>query len=130
MRNTSAEKLFTKFVRAKAKTQYHKYKKDECWVCGSSENLELHHVYPLSDIIHDWLREHNIKNPSNDVELREELLNDVADKVYNPTNLITLCKTHHRNVHTLFGQTYGGKMAEKVNKYLTKQKEKFNGKVQ
>jgi len=125
----SKEKLFVKFIRAKAKGEYHKYKKDKCWVCGGTDKLELHHVYPLSHIIHDWLEKKGIKNPENSTELREEILNDVKDKIFNPENLLTLCKKHHTNVHSLFGKTYGAKMAEKVKKYLTKQKEKLNEQV-
>ena len=123
----SKEKLFTKFVRAKAKTYYHVYKKDKCWVCGSTNKLELHHVYPLAEMIKDYLKDKGIKSPGNDEQLREDIFNDVGDKIFNEENLITLCRIHHTNVHRLFGKTYTGKVAEKVRIFLTKQKEKLNG---
>ena len=123
----SKEKLFTKFVRAKAKTYYHKYKQDKCWVCGSKDKLELHHVYPLAELIKDYLKDKGIISPDNNEQLREDIFNDVGDKIFNDENLITLCKIHHTNVHRLFGKTYSGKVAEKVKNYLTKQREKLHG---
>lgn len=123
----SKEKLFTKFVRAKAKTQYHKFKKDECWVCGSSKDLELHHVYPLAELIHDYLDEKGIINPPNDEALREQIFTDLGEKIFNEENLLTLCKLHHTNIHRLFGKTYSGKVAVKVQKFLMKQREKLYG---
>ena len=129
MRERSTEKIFTKFIRAKAKTSYHPYKKNECWVCGRKENLELHHVYPLAEIIKDYLNENNIVNPKNDEDLREQIFRDLGNKIFNEENLITLCKVHHTNIHRLFGKTYSGTVSEKVKNYLTKQKEKMYGKV-
>jgi 5-methylcytosine-specific restriction endonuclease McrA len=123
----SKEKLFTKYVRAKAKTEYHKFKKDRCWVCGSTKQLELHHVYPLSQLIRDYLQEKGINKPVNDPNLREQIFKDCGDKIFSEKNLITLCKIHHSNIHRLYGQTYPGKLAPKVQTYLMKQKEKFNG---
>jgi len=126
MRKASKETLFVKYVRAKAKTQYHRYKKDECWVCKSEKDLELHHVYPLSDLIWEWVVKKGIKNPTNEPHIREELFNDVGAQIFNEENLITLCKVHHTNLHRLFGKTYGVKIVEKVKNYLTKQREKLN----
>ncbi len=126
MRKASKEKDFIKYVRAKAKTQYHKYKKNECWVCKSNIMLELHHVYPLAELIWDWVERKGIINPTNEDRLREELFNDVGAQIFNEENLITLCKIHHTNLHRLFGKTYGVKIVEKVKNYLKKQREKLN----
>jgi 5-methylcytosine-specific restriction endonuclease McrA len=123
----SKEKIFTKYVRAKAKTYYHRYKTKECWVCGNDKDLELHHVYPLAQIISDYLKEKGIKKPTNDPELREQILTDCYDKIFSEENLITLCRLHHANIHRLFGKTYSGKVADKVKTFLTKQKEKLHG---
>jgi len=123
----SKEKQFIKYVRAKAKTRYHKLKKDKCWVCGSDKDLELHHVYPLSDLVWGYLKENNITNPENTPELRDKILEDLQEKIFGEDNLLTICKVHHKNLHRLFGRTYNSKMVQKVKKYLTKQKEKLNG---
>ena len=40
-----------KYVRDKAKSQY---KKDtECYICGSTENLDFHHFYGLTELL-EW----------------------------------------------------------------------------
>ena len=121
----SKEKLFVKYIRAKSKTTYHKSKKSECYVCGSVEKLEQHHIIPLSSIVHGYLKEHGIVNPSNDSELREEILKECTAEIFNEENLVTLCKVHHKNLHSLFGKTYPKQLAPKVSKFLTSQKEKM-----
>ena len=119
----SKEKLFVKFIRAKAKTSYHKHKKEECFVCGKRSELELHHNIPLAEVVNGYLKSHNIKNPSNDLELREQILTECSYEIFG--ELITLCKMHHKAVHTLFGRTYNNKTSIKVKKYLERQKEKL-----
>jgi len=125
----SKEKLFTKFVRAKAKTIFHKLKKDKCWVCGSDKDLELHHIIPFSTLIHEYLKENDIdeKTLANNPELRDVILNHYKKEFFSEEYLLTLCKVHHTNLHRLFGKTYGVKLAEKTKQYLQKQKEKMNG---
>ena len=121
----SKEKLFIKFIRSKAKTNYHKAKKDICFICESSDKLELHHIMPLSSIVFEYLRTKGIRNPSNDPELREEILSNCSDQIFKPENLVTLCKLHHKNLHQLFGKTYSQKLASKVSKFLNKQRSKY-----
>ena len=42
-----------KYVRDKIKSNYKI--KDECYICGSTEKLELHHLYTLSEMFNNWL---------------------------------------------------------------------------
>ena len=121
------EANFVKFIRAKAKTNYHKCKKEVCWVCGSNLNLELHHNKPLASIVKEYLKQHNLKNPSNDNYLREQIIESCSREIYGTDNLITLCRQHHKALHNLFGRAYNIKVSEKVKNYLRKQKERLNG---
>lgn len=104
---------------------YHKSKTKECFVCARQESLELHHNIPLSEVVKEYLKENNIKNPTNDTVLRDNILEACKHNIFGKENLITLCKTHHKNLHNIFGKTYTIKVSEKVKKYLMKQKEKL-----
>ena len=125
MKKQSQEAIFIKFLRASYKTYYHRSKKDACFVCGSEEKLELHHNKPLVSIVQAYLKRHNIKNPTNDSKLREDILQECNEDILGEQNLITLCKMHHTNVHSIFGKKYNIKVADKVQSYLLRQKDKL-----
>ncbi len=120
-----SEANFVKFVRASAKTKYHKYKKEECYICGCDKDLELHHNIPLSEVIAEYLKENSIKKPTNDESLRATILDARSNQIFGESNLITLCRKHHRALHSLFGRTYNLKTSEKVVRYVQRQKEKM-----
>lgn len=65
-----------------------------CLICGSRDDLEIHHIIPL-DV--NW-------------QLRKEKL-----------NLITLCKLHHNQVHNgVFSQCYLMKLVKEVDEMIGK----------
>lgn len=113
-----------KRVRAVGKTYYHRLKTDYCYICGSSENLELHHVIPLSVIVQRYKQKTN-KEELLDVDVDFIIQNE---QVADPENVLTLCKTHHYWVHKLFGKSYGEKIIPKVRNYIEKQRKKFKEK--
>ena len=48
-----------KYVRDKAKSKYKKA--TECHICGSTENLDFHHFYGLTELLEQWIRRRNIR---------------------------------------------------------------------
>ena len=48
-----------KYVRDYIKKDYKI--RDKCFICGSKDNLELHHLYSLSQLWEAWCREHSLK---------------------------------------------------------------------
>jgi 5-methylcytosine-specific restriction endonuclease McrA len=124
---TSLKRFPIKYIRDFIKKDYKI--RDECYVCGSRENLELHHLYGLSELFDKWCISNKISDIDN-VEminqLREKFATDEKDKLSNK-NLYTLCKTHHIRLHTLYGQRYPNYLASKIKNWLDIQKEK-NGK--
>ena len=47
-----------KYVRDKAKSQY---KKDtHCYICGSTETLDFHHFYGLTELFESWCKKKGI----------------------------------------------------------------------
>lgn len=120
------EKIFVKKVRAKSKARYYKFKQPECFICGKTDGgLELHHIQPLANIVSNYLKTIE-KGDKTDAELVDEIIANCQD-IFDPDNLVTLCKLHHYYLHNLFGMSYSAKVADKVKTYLIKQKEKYNG---
>ena len=112
-----------KYIRDFIKKDFDK--KSYCEICGDTENLELHHLYTLSELWDNWCEKHNISGL--DVLIhREQFVQDNLDKV---NDTVTLCKPHHLTLHRIYGQQYSNHMTPKVKKWITIQKEK-NGFIQ
>lgn len=100
--------------------------RDFCYICKTTEQLELHHLYGLSELFNTW-RE---KNKIPEVTTVEQIKNlrvtfsvDCAD-LLSADNLVTLCGKHHKQLHTLYGQRYSNYMVPKVKNWIEIQKEK------
>ena len=116
-----------KYVRDFIKKDYKL--KTRCYICGSAEKLELHHLYSLSQLWEQWCKEYNFKQVEN-VEIIKQLRVRFAKdyKEYlKSDNLYTLCKSHHLKLHTLYGQTYSNHLVPKIKKWMNLQKEKIIG---
>ena len=116
-----------KYVRDYIKKDYKI--RDECFICGSKDNLELHHLYSLSQLWETWCQEHNLKKVES-VEIIKQLRVTFAEdnKTFlSNKNLYTLCKIHHLKLHTLYGQNYSNHLVPKVKKWLELQREKSIG---
>ena len=111
-----------KYVRDKAKSHYKKEK--ECYICGSTNNLDFHHFYGLTELLDTWLREKNItiEIEQDILDVREEFIAENDDKVYNKT--VTLCHQHHLRLHSIYGKRPKLVTAEKQTRWVEKQREK------
>ena len=113
-----------KYIRDFIKKDYKL--KDECFVCGTTDALELHHLYSVSELFSKWCLSKKIKSIDS-VELinklRVEFASDEKDLLSNK-NLFTLCKNHHIRLHTIYGQTYANHLVPKIKNCLLVQREK------
>lgn len=101
-------------------------KDDKCFICGSASNLDLHHLYSLSELLNSWLDTNKIteiNTVSRANSLRELFVTDNAVALSN-NNLVTLCKIHHNMLHTIYGQRYSNYLVPKITNWLTIQKDK------
>ena len=92
-----------KYVRDKAKS---KYKKEaECYICGSTENLDFHHFYGLTELLEWWMKERGvvIETEEEILHLREVFIKENEEQVYN--HAVTLCHMHHLKLHNIYGKT-------------------------
>jgi len=91
-----------KYVRDKAKSAYEK--DDHCCICDTQEELQLHHYVGLADLWTMWCRKNKICIVTQDdiMEHRERFIAENHDQLY--IDVVTLCKTHHAELHQLFGK--------------------------
>ena len=112
-----------KYVRDKAKS---KYKKDtHCYICGSTENLDFHHFYGLTELLESWLRERDVtvKTEEEILELREIFIKENEDKVYKQA--VTLCHMHHLKLHNIYGKRPKLLTAKKQQNWVEIQRKKY-----
>ena len=112
-----------KYVRDKAKS---KYKKDtHCYICGSTEYLDFHHFYGLTELLESWFKENDITVKTEDeiLELREIFIKENEDKVYKQA--VTLCHMHHRKLHNIYGKRPKLITAQKQQNWVEIQRKKY-----
>lgn len=88
-----------KYVRDRAKSRY--AKGSECYICGTTELLEFHHFYGLTELLSKWMRKNKYK-PEQIVEVRDDFIAEHEYELYEAA--ITLCKEHHRELHSVYGK--------------------------
>jgi len=107
------------------------YKKTtNCYICNSEKQLELHHMFSLSELFHTWA-EHN-KIIVNEIKTFEEMdkirvtFSQAHIEELSVKNSYTLCKLHHERLHNLYGQRYENRMVPKVKNWVEVQKGKYS----
>lgn len=120
-------RLPVKWVRDGIKKNYKD--REPCFICGSEESIELHHIYSVSELWHSWLREKRISISCDDDVLANRALfeQDNLDKLSND-NLYSLCKTHHMRLHQIYGKSYSNYMGDRVRDWIHKQRDKYGDK--
>lgn len=98
-----------------------------CYICGSKNNLELHHLYSLTQLFDEWVEEKHLLN-INSVErikdLQAQFREDKKEFLDNKY-LLTLCSSHHRKLHSIYGQRYSNKVVPKILRWVNLQREKY-----
>ena len=120
-------RLPVKWVRDGIKKNYKD--REPCFICGADENIELHHIYSVSELWNNWLRENKITISCDEDVLSNRAIfeQDNLDKLSND-NLYSLCKTHHLRLHQIYGKSYSNYMGDKVRDWIHKQRDKYGDK--
>lgn len=111
-----------KYVRDRAKAAY---KKDtECCICGTDENLEFHHYYTMTPLFNKWLRDNKFTANTEEeiLAVRDKFIEDNRKHIYEDT--VTLCKTHHMKLHSIYGKDPSLVTATKQMNWVQIQREK------
>ena len=112
-----------KYIRDYIKKDYKL--KDKCYICGSKEKLELHHLFSVSQLFEQWCSENKvteIDTVEKITSLREIFAVDCKESL-DHHNLYTLCKTHHQRLHNIYGQNYSNHLVPKIKNWLEIQKD-------
>lgn len=121
---TELKRLPLKYIRDYIKKDYKL--RDNCYICGTADNLELHHLYSVSELFNTWCTKQGIRDISTEeqiLEYRVAFANDCCEPLSH-VNLFTLCGKHHKQLHNIYGQRYSNNMAPKIKNWLELQKAK------
>jgi hypothetical protein len=113
---------FVKRVRDRVKSNYDRA--DECEICASAQDVELHHFYSVSQMCGIWLKNKGvvIETDEQSLQYRDEFIEDHWDKLVN--ECATLCNTHHKKLHKIYGAKPTLATGPKQGRWVIKQKAK------
>jgi len=127
MAANNKKRVAVKHIRDGIKSRY---KKDcKCSICGTDENLELHHYTTVSTLFKNYVEEHNIPVTTDEevVAMRDGFYAMYEYELIDFT--VTLCADHHRKLHSIYGREPPLHTAEKQERWVKKQRDKAEGKV-
>lgn len=125
MAKNTNKRIPVKWIRDRAKSAYEK--KDVCHICGSSEDLELHHTHSLTLLLDKWAEAmgHDITTDDGILAVRDEFIEAHRSEIYD--EVFTLCNKHHVRLHGVFGKAPPLTTAAKQGRWIERQKAKFLG---
>ena len=114
-----------KWIRDKAKAAY--IKDTKCFICGTTEELELHHLYSIHRLLEDWCEKHEVDISSDEAVLaiRDQFIAEHREQIY--SKVYTLCNPHHVRLHTIYGKSPANGTASRQENWLNIQKQKAEG---
>ena len=127
MKNTSKKRDPIKWVRDRAKSAY--TKKSSCEICGTTEDLELHHYHSLTLLFEQFakLKNYDISTDESVCLIRDEFIETYHQELYELT--VTLCNFHHVKLHTVYGTKPAANTVQKQQRWVGIQKEKHESKI-
>ena len=126
-KNTGNNRIPVKWVRDKAKAAYDK--KDTCYICGTKEDLELHHFNSITILLENWAaaKKYDISTDDGILDVRDEFIAEHHNELYEQVR--TLCNKHHVALHRVFGKAPPINSAVRQERWVGIQQDKFTGKV-
>ena len=113
-----------KYIRDRAKSKYKK--DDECFICGTTTELDFHHFYSLSPLS-EVVKAKDKERPSHYTDeyiviWRDEFIEDNWAELYEHT--VTICHAHHLELHKIYGRNHRLGTAEKQMRWVEIQRDK------
>ncbi len=123
MAKNTNKRLAVKHVRDKAKSAYEK--QDHCYICGTAEDLELHHFHSVTLMLEAWARckGYDITTDEGILAVREEFIAEHTVELYEKVR--TLCNKHHVALHKVYGKAPALGTEPKQERWVEIQKSKF-----
>lgn len=121
-KNTGNNRISVKWVRDKAKKAYEKDTK--CFICGTDQDLELHHLHSITILLNTWAEKNNydISTDEGILEVRDQFIAEHRTEIYDL--VYTLCNKHHVKLHSVYGKAPEPTTVEKQKRWIEIQKAK------
>lgn len=126
-KNTGNNRISVKWVRDKAKAAYQK--KDECYICSTESDLELHHLHSITILLETWAtnKGYDISTDEGILAVRDEFIGEHKIELYDL--VYTLCNKHHVALHSVYGKAPSPTSADRQRKWVETQKAKVEGRI-
>lgn len=116
---TDLKRYPIKYIRDKAKSGYKKG--TECYICGTTENLDFHHFYSLSPLLTKWVKANKVL-PEDVLDFRDKFIEEHQYELYEAA--VTICHTHHLKLHSIYGKDPSLVTAKKQQRWVDIQRDK------
>lgn len=102
MAKNTNKRTATKHIRDGIKSQY--VKGSCCEICGTEEDLELHHYHTVSLLLDKYCASNGItlKTDQDALDMREDFY--AAHRHELVDDMATLCNKHHVQLHSIYGK--------------------------
>jgi len=122
MATNTNKRLAVKWIRDLAKKAYEK--QDNCFICNTTVDLELHHLHSLSYLLEIWARKNNydISSDTGVLAIREQFISEHQVEIYDL--VYTLCNRHHVQLHSIYGKSPLPSTVGKQERWINAQREK------
>ena len=115
-------RYYVKWIRDAAKSSYQK--KTYCEICGVTEELDFHHFYSVSELVHAWERINGeVKSDEEAIAERDRFIEQHKYELFEAT--VTLCNPHHMKLHSIYGKNPKLSTAKKQESWVRIQREKY-----
>lgn len=123
-KNTDNKRISVKWIRDKAKAAYEK--QDSCFICGSKEDLELHHLHSITILLNTWAEKNNydISTDEGVLAVRDEFIELHHEELYDL--VYTLCNKDHVRLHGVYGKAPSPSSVDKQRRWIDLQKAKLS----
>lgn len=116
------KRYFIKWIRDAAKSAYDK--KSYCEICGATQELDFHHFYSVSELVHAWERINGeVKSDEEAIAERDRFIQQHKYELFEAT--VTLCNPHHMKLHSIYGKNPRLSTAKKQESWVSIQREKY-----
>lgn len=122
MAKNTNKRIPVKWIRDGAKAAY--IKQDQCWICGTSQDLELHHLKSITLLLERWAQANNIDLSSDEkvLAIREQFIQEHQQELYD--EVYTLCNRHHVQLHGVYGKSPSLTTSPRQQQWLEHQRQK------
>ncbi len=122
-KNTNNNRIPVKWVRDKAKKAYEK--QSHCYICGSDQDLELHHLHSITLLLNNWAEKNqfDISTDEGILAVRDDFIAEHHTEIYDL--VFTLCNKHHVKLHGIYGKAPIPSSVPKQQRWLDLQKAKI-----